>query len=40
MGEGFNPQELLRDGHRVKGFGRELDSVGDRRELAGARNNI
>lgn len=32
----FNLQELLRDGQHVRGFGRELDSVGDRRELAGA----
>lgn len=38
--EDFNPQELLRDGHHLRAFGRKMDGAGDGREMARARNNI
>lgn len=34
LGEGFNPQDLLRDGHHLRSFGRELTGPGDGGQLA------
>lgn len=34
LGESFNPQDLLRDGHHLRSFGRELTGPRDGEELA------
>ena len=39
LGERFNLQDLLKDGHHLRSFGRELESPGDGGELAVFRNS-
>ena len=38
-GESFNPQDLLRDGHNLRSFSRELTGPEDGGELAVSTNN-